>query len=287
MELNYWLLQPGLFSWALWWVAFTVRAGCCGSEASASRRPHRWSQGCSPDELNSGHLEQIVVCFFLKRKFLISECFFFVFLFLPKFWFDVTYYKSTVEIPVWSLSFALTLNPSDYKGRYSLSKLQKTDGGNEKTTHTPMRGRELCVDTRWMRGISYLERSSVSSGPSHQDWTLLKACSLASELQKQLQKSHKKQHNICIKLILLRQLCLKWDSLHVCTKIDTKAHTQTCTVSEHEFRITPCCSQLLKCVSFARATRHPTKHVSRSFCQCKSRHTHFLSLSLVTIHLHI
>lgn len=121
---------------------------------------------------------------FVFYFFLISEWVFFS----PKFWFDVTYDKSTVEIPVWSSSVALTLNPSDYKGRYSLSKLQKTDGGNEKTTHTPMRGREVYVDTRWMRGISYLERSSVSSGPSHQDWTLLKACSLASESQKQLHK---------------------------------------------------------------------------------------------------
>lgn len=82
---------------------------------------------------------------------------------------------STVKIPVWSLSLTLTLNPSDYKGRYSLCQLQKTDRGYKKTTHTTTRRREVCVDRRWMRGISYLERSSVSSGPSHQDWTLRKA----------------------------------------------------------------------------------------------------------------
>lgn len=200
-------------------MAFTACAGCCGSEASASRgkRLHWWSWGCSPDGLNSGDQVQILFVFFFKYYyFLMISDFFFL---IPKFWFDVTNYKYTVEIPVWSLSVTLTLNPSDYKGRYSVSKLQKTDGGNKKTTHTTIRGREVCVDRRWMRGISYLESSSVSSGPSHQDWTLLKAYSVASEPQKQWQKKTNKQTKkptlyMYIKLVLLRQLWLVYMCVH-------------------------------------------------------------------------
>lgn len=147
---------------------------------------------------------------------------------LSQLWLDLTNYS-------WNTCLFITLNPSDYKGRYSVSKLQKTDGGNKKTTHTSMRGREVCVDRRWMKGISYLEWSSVSSAPSHQDWTLLKSYSVASEPQKQ-QKPH--YICVCMKHILLGHLWLKWDSVYVCTWTVTKAHTQTCTMWVHEFRIT-------------------------------------------------